>query len=226
MNMREKINKHESEGKFATWKKGVWESEVAWRDGVVTFQNQEQMHWHQSEDDVEIWQFAKRFLPIKGLVSEAAGRGGLECSGVPKNCYMIEVTFFSLFNPNLTIFRRYYKMQFRLKSFTNNKNMYRNQIWFNLKIKDAWKTYIVPDILSKYPWNLLYTFAVWTPEYVLNCIRVVGRYFTTTWEYLIALYIQYSLFISSPLRRGPMELKFQPIMSTLFLSLLSYLTPR
>lgn len=69
--------------------------------------------------------FAKRFLPINGLVSEAAGRGGFACSGVPKNCYMIEVT-------------RYYKMQFvRMKSLTNNKNMDRNQIRFNLKIKDA-----------------------------------------------------------------------------------------
>lgn len=70
-------------------------------------------------------------------LSEAAGRGGFACSGVPKNCYMIEVHF-SLFNPNFTIFRRYYKMQFvRLKSSTNSKNMYRNQIWFSLKIKDA-----------------------------------------------------------------------------------------
>lgn len=116
--------------------------------------------------------FAKRFLPIKGFVSEAAGRGGFACSGVPKNCYMINVTNFSLFNSNFTIFRRYYKMQFvRLKLLTNNKNMYRNRMWFNLKIKDAWKTPIVPDILTKCPWKLLYTVAVWTPEYVLNCIR-------------------------------------------------------
>lgn len=54
MSRREKINKHKSEGKFATWKKGVLESEAAWRDGVYTFRKQEKMRWHQSEDDVEI----------------------------------------------------------------------------------------------------------------------------------------------------------------------------
>lgn len=175
--------------------------------------------------------FAKRFLPIKGLVSEAAGRGGFACSGVSKNCYMTEVTYFSLFNPNFTIIRRCYKMKFViLKSLTNNKNMYRNQIRFNLKIKDAWKTSIVPDILTKCPWKLLYTVGVWTPEYFLNCIRRIpcGRkiFHHHLRVFNSRVYSVYSLFISSPLRRGPMELKFQPIMSTLFLSLLSYLTRR
>lgn len=70
-------------------------------------------------------------------------------SELPTSLYSIQI---------LQIFILYYKMQFvRLKSLTNNKNMYRNQIWFNLKIKDAWKTSIVPDILTKCPWKLLYT---------------------------------------------------------------------
>lgn len=50
MNMREKINKHESEERHVEDR----ESEAARRDGFDTFRKQEKMHLHQSEDDVEI----------------------------------------------------------------------------------------------------------------------------------------------------------------------------
>lgn len=188
------------------------------------------MHWHQSEDDVEIWQICEAISPHKRACERGRRPRWFRVQRRSQELLYDRSYLLLFLQSNFNNFQTLLSNAIcQTEILTNNKNMDRNQIWFNLKIKDAWKTSIVPDILTKCRWKLLYTAGVWTPEYVLNCIRRIPcgwRIFHHHLRVFNSRDIQYSLFISSPLRRSPMELKFQPIMSTLFLSLLSYLTPR